>query len=173
MDVDRTQTGSGPTFNNSLGQTLEPLVRTLLTSVAVAFGLLCAGTAPALAAKGVKKKPVNGVHHVHGVVTHVQHHNGRNGAGHIGEITVKTHHNKKKGQPAAAGKKANHTHKFSVGSNTKFVAHNRNQQAQVGFAAVRPGEHVTITAKGQHAEMVGIHVHTKTNAKAITKKKKK
>jgi len=140
-------------------------VRTLLTAVAVALGLLGAGAAPALAAKGVKKNAVNGTHHVHGVVTQVHHHNGRNGAGHIGEITVKTHHSKKKGQPAVAGKKANHTHTFTVGSNTKFIAHNKQQQVPVGFAAVRAGEHVAIVAKGRHAETVSIRVHTRKKKK--------
>lgn len=98
-------------------------------------------------------------------MTQVHHHNGKNGAGHIGEITVKTHHNKKKGQPAAAGKKVNHTHKFTVGTNTKFIAHNKQQQAPVTFAAVRVGEHVSITAKGQHAETVAIRMHTKKKKK--------
>jgi hypothetical protein len=157
---------SDPALNNSFHlQVPEPLVRTLLTSAAVVLGLLGAGAAPALAAKGVKKNAVNGVHHVHGVVTHVQHHNGKNGVGHIGEITVKTQNNKKKGQPAAAGKQASHTHKFSVSSSTRFTAHNKKQQVPVTFAAVHAGEHVTITAKGQHAEAVAIHVQAKKKKK--------
>ncbi len=137
-------------------------MRTLLTSAAVIFGLLGAGAAPAFAAKGVKKNPVNGVHHVHGVVTHVHHHKAKNAAGHVGEITVKTHHHKKKGQPAATGKKVtNHTHKYSVGSNTKFTIVHKRQHTPAAFAAVHVGEHVTLTTKGNHAESVAIHNHTK------------
>ncbi len=137
-------------------------MRTLITAAAVIFGLLSAGAAPALAGKGVKKNQANGVHHVQGVVTHVQHHKGKNAGGHLGEITVKTHHSKKKGQPAAAGKKAtHHTHKFIVTSTTKFTHGNKNQQGPASFTSVRVGEHVTVTEKGNRAEVVAIHAHTK------------
>ena len=140
----------------------ENRVRTLITSAAVIFGLLGAGAAPALAAKGVKKNPVNGVHHVHGVVTHVQHHKAKNSAGHVAEITVKTHHHKKKGQPASTGKKVTgHTHKYSVGTNTKVTHVNNKQHTPATVAAIHAGEHVSLNTKGTHAEAVAIHHHTK------------
>jgi hypothetical protein len=138
-------------------------VRSLITSAAVVLGLLSAGASPAFAAKGVKKK---GVHHVHGVVTQVNHHKGQKGGG---EFFVKTHHHKKKGQAAAVGQKgAGQTHKFTFGAGTRFTVVNKKQQGQAGANALRAGEHVMITHKGNHAEVVAIH----SNAKNVKKKKK-
>ncbi len=137
-------------------------MRTLITLAAVIIGLLGAGSTPAFASKGVKKNPANGVHHVYGVVTHVHHHRGKNSVGHIGEITIKTHHHKKKGQPAATGKKvAIHTHKYSIGTGTKFTMFKNKQHLPTTFAAAHVGEHVVLTTRGNHAEAVAIHTHTK------------
>jgi hypothetical protein len=113
------------------------------------------GGAPAFAAKGVKKNPVNGVHELHGVVTHVHHHNGKEVNGRIGEITIKTHHKKKKG--AVAVKTT--THEISVGKNTHFSLVHGTQHLAGNFGEVHDGEHVTIKEKDGHAESVAIHVH--------------
>jgi hypothetical protein len=151
-------------------------MRLIITSAALIFGLLGAGASPAFAAKGVKKKTPNGVHQTHGVVTHVQHHKTKNAAGHIGEITIKTHASKKKGQQAAAGNKASgQTHKFSVGANTSFsIVQGKNHQP-ASFTALRTGEHVSISHTGSHANSVQIHSHNvkkATNKKTLTNKGK-
>jgi len=152
-------------------------MRLLFTSAALIFGLLGVGASPALAAKGVKKKPVNGAQHAHGVVTHVHHHPAKTSAGHIGEITIKTHHHKKKGQPAVAGKKLSHTHKYTVGQNTTFATVQGKKHQPASFAAVHVGEHVVISHNGNHANSVHIHKHVvkkapKANKKTQTLKKK-
>lgn len=137
-------------------------MRSLLTSTVLLIGFLTLGASPAFAAKGVKKKPTNGVHVVHGVVTQVHHDKAKTSAGHIGEITIKTTHSKKKGKSATAGgKSASHTQKFSVGSGTKFEQAHGKQVTPAHFAAVHAGEHVAIQAKGNHAELVAIHHHAK------------
>jgi hypothetical protein len=145
-------------------------MRTILTSAALAFGLLVAGVAPAFAAKGVKKNQ-SASQTVHGVVVNVSHHNakaGSAGAGHEGEITIKVHSHKKKGQAASTGKKAkSKTEKFTVGKETTFEVVQGKQHHPASFAAVKPGEHVAITHKGHHAEKVTIHVHS---TKKSTKK---
>ena len=146
-------------------------MRVLVISAALAFGLLSAS--PAFAAKGVKKKAASGV--AHGVVTHVEHHKVKAPNGHLGEITIKTHHSKKKGQPAAAGKKvAGHTHKFTVGTNTAFALVHGKQSQTAGFAAVHKGEHVAITHTANHATAVKIHTGAikKGKAKKPAAKKK-
>jgi hypothetical protein len=123
----------------------------------------------AFAAKGVKKN-TSAEHLIHGTVIHVEH-----TGPHHGEITVKTQHHKKKGQPAVAGVKVAHAHheKFTVGPNTRFfVAHGQNVTAGT-FAAVHKGEHVEIVARGHHAESVTIHHHhaaAKTAVKKVAKK---
>ncbi|WP_157369806.1 hypothetical protein [Zavarzinella formosa] len=137
-------------------------MRTLLTSAMLIVGLLCVSATPAFAAKGVKKKPQNGIHHIRGVVVQVHHHPKATSAGHIGEITVKTHHRKKKSGSAAKGAKVSgHIHKLSVGSNTKFSSHKGKLKTPASFAAVHRGEHVMISAKGGHAEAVAILHHGK------------
>ena len=137
-------------------------MRAFLISAALIAGLLGVGVSPALAAKGVKKNNVNGMHHVHGVVTNVHHHKARTAAGHIGEITIKVQHHKKKGQPAVNGKKANgQTHTFAVVAGTQFTSVHGKQHRPSAFAAIRPGEHVSILAKGNLAESVAIHHHAK------------
>jgi hypothetical protein len=119
--------------------------------VVCTVGLLWVGASSAFAAKGVKK---NATHEIHGIVVHVHHHQGKLANGHIGSITVKTHHKKKKA--GAAGKK---THEFSVGTNTQFYLVHGTQHAPGNFAEVHDGEHVTIKEKDGHAESVAIHVH--------------
>jgi hypothetical protein len=138
-------------------------MRALLTSTALLIGFLALGVSPAQAAKGVKKKPAsNGVQVVHGVVTQVHHDKAKSSAGHLGEITIKTTHHKKKGKSASSGgKSASHTHKFSVGSGTKFEQIHGKQVTPAHFAAIHAGEHVAITAKGNHAELVAIQHHAK------------
>jgi hypothetical protein len=144
----------------------------MLTVGALVVGVLALGASPALAAKGVKK---SGEHKVHGIVESV-HHDAKAAAGgsggQEGEITVKVRNNKKKGQAAAKGsKKAGaKTERFTVGKETKFEATNGKQHHAVTFAAVKPGEHVVIEAKGHHAEKVTIHHHSgKKGAKAKAK----
>jgi hypothetical protein len=129
----------------------------ILFCLALTVGLIGAGASPAFAAKGVKKVPVNGVHEVHGVVTHVQHHKGKAANGHIGEITIKTHHKKKKAGAVAV---KTVTHKFSVGKNTHFSLVHGKQHHAGNFAEVHDGEHVTIKEKDGHAESVAIHVQS-------------
>jgi len=129
-------------------------MRTLFC-LALTVGLIGAGASPAFAAKGVKKN-ANETHEFHGVVIHVQHHKGKVANGHIGEITIKTHHKKKKA--GAVVVKASH-HKFSVSNNTQFVlVHNKLLQPGK-FGEVHDGEHVTIKEKDGHAELVAIHRH--------------
>ena len=147
-------------------------MRLFITSAALIVGLFGAGSSTAFAAKGVKKTATPGV--AHGVVTHVEHHKVKGPNGHIGEITIKTHHSKKKGQPAVAGKKVSgHTHKFTIGANTTFSHSNGKQQTPATFAAVHQGEHVAITHTGHHASSVKIHTHAakKANPKKANKKK--
>jgi hypothetical protein len=149
-------------------------MRTLL-SLAATIGLLSLSATPAFAAKGVKKE-VDGLHHVHGVVVHVEHSNGgkgkkAKGKDHLGEITIKVTHHKKKGtaaaakpavaKPAVAGKagKKKHEDKFSVSTHTKFVRVKGKERKMAAFADVKDGEHVTIIEKKGHAEEVLIHEH--------------
>jgi hypothetical protein len=142
-------------------------LRTCLVVLGMVLGI--AVVAPqAFAAKGVKKN-TTAEHRIHGTVIHVEH----KGPQH-GEITVKTHHHKKKGQPAVAGVKAGpgHEHKFTVGPNTRFlVVHGQNATAAT-FAAVHKGEQVEILVRGHHAETVTIHHHhtVKTGVKKVAKK---
>ncbi len=147
-------------------------MRLLFTSAALIFGLLSSGANSAFAAKGVKKKATNGSHQAHGVVTHVHHHKGVTANGHIGEITIKTHHHKKKGQAAAKGNKVSgHTHKFSVGTSTKFSVAHGKQHTAASFAAIHKGEHVSIVHKGNHASSVTVHKHTTKGNKVAGKPK--
>jgi hypothetical protein len=150
----------------------EISMRTLLTVGAVVVGLLAAGASPALAAKGVKK---NGEQKVHGVVVSVHHHDAKAGganSGNEGEITIKVHSHKKKGQAAAkGGKKAgSKTERFTVGKETRFEVTNGKQHHAATFADVKPGEHVVIEHKGHHAEKVTIHHHS-AKKKPATKPK--
>jgi len=149
-------------------------MRTMFTTVALTFGLLVAGVSPAFAAKGVKKNGST-THKVHGVVTEVSHAKGKSGnTAHEGEITVKVHQGKKKGQPAASGKKTSaKTEKFTVGKETQFVVVKGKQQHASSFAAVKVGEHVTVMAKGHHAESVVIHEHSGKKKPPVTPKKPK
>jgi len=124
--------------------------------LALTVGLAGVGVSPAFAAKGVKKNPVNGVHELHGVVTHVHHHNGKEVNGRIGEITIKTHHKKKKVGGVAV---KTTTHEFSVSKNTHFSLVHGLQHQPGHFGEVHDGEHVTIKEKNGHAESVAIHVH--------------
>jgi hypothetical protein len=124
-----------------------------LTSLALLFG-----TANAHAAKGVKKNPKNGEHHVHGEVVAVHHTNTG------GTITIKVHHHRKKAVAPApapvAGAKAHHSHRtFHVNQATKFFISHKGQHQPATFAAVHKGEHVGILAKGHTAEVVNIHHH--------------
>jgi hypothetical protein len=147
-------------------------MRTMLTVGAIVVGLLAAGASPVFAAKGVKK---NGEQKVHGVVVSVHHHDAKAGSansGHEGEITIKVHSHKKKGQAAAkGGKKAgSKTERFTVGKETKFEVSSGKQHHAGSFADVKPGEHVTIEHKGHHAEKVTIH-HQSSKKKPPAKPK--
>ncbi len=143
-------------------------LRTCFVVLGLVLGVAVAAP-QAFAAKGVKKN-TTGEHLIHGTVTHVEHKSLNHG-----EITVKTHHNKKKGQPAVAGVKVAHAHhhKFSVGPNTRFVVVHGQTATAATFAAVHKGEHVEILARGHHAETVTIHHHhavTTTMVKPTVKK---
>ncbi len=142
-------------------------LRTYFAVLGIVLGIAVAAP-QAFAAKGVKKN-TTGEHLIHGTVTHVEHK-----GDHHGEITVKTHHHKKKGQPAVAGVKAEqaHHHKFSVSPNTKFIVVHGQDANAATFAAVHKGEHVEILAHEHHAEMVTIHHHAvaKTTVKPTVKK---
>jgi len=123
-------------------------LRSLLIVAGLTVGLAVA-VPQALAAKGVKKK---GDHWVHGTVTHVEHR-----ANNTGEITVKTHHARKKvvvvaGQPAPT-----HHHRFLVSQQTQFLSKHGQVEKATSFAAVKNGEHVSILVRGHHAEKVVIH----------------
>jgi hypothetical protein len=124
--------------------------------LALTVGIAGVGVSPAFAAKGVKKNPVNGVHELHGVVVHVHHHKGKEVNGRIGEITIKTHHKKKKSGEVVI-KTA--THELSVSKNTHFSLVHGTQHQAGSFGEVHDGEHVTIKEKDGHAESVAIHVH--------------
>jgi len=130
-------------------------MRTLFC-LALTVGLVGAGASPAFAAKGVKKNDVNGVHELHGVVTHIEHQKGKNGNGQIGEITIKANHTKKK---AGAASVKECSHKVTVTKNT-HVAHVHGQlQQPAAFGDVHVGHHVTIKVKQEgHADSVAIHV---------------
>jgi hypothetical protein len=168
-------------------------MRTLLVVLGLVVGLLAGGASSAHAGKGVKKK---GAQTISGTVVHVAHGN-QKGAKHH-EITIKAHHHKKKVQsnttpaPKVAGKTSpklpvqpnpavpavpgqtvhhHHHHKFTVGSDTQFYTSQNKAMEPTTFSAVHKGEHVTITAKGHHAEKVVIHNHKKqASPKKPTKK---
>jgi hypothetical protein len=145
----------------------ENSMRTMLMVGALVMGLVAVGASPAFAAKGVKK---NGEQKVHGIVVEV-HHDAKagsgNSAGHEGEIAIKVHTKKgKSGGKNAASK----TERFTVGKETKFEAITGKQHQAATFADVKPGEHVVIEHKGQHADKVTIHHHS-AKKKPATKPK--
>ena len=131
-------------------------MRTFGTAFALVVGLLFTGATPAFAAKGVKKNASPDV--VHGVVVSVVHHKETKKNTNTGEVTIKTKHSKKKGQPAAKGAKTSkHTHKFTLGKNTTYTSMHGKTSAPATAAALKAGEHVAITHKANHAESVVIH----------------
>ncbi len=124
-----------------------------LRSLLIVGGLILgvAVIAPqAQAAKGVKKK---GDHWVHGTVIHVEHR--------VGEVTVKVHHAKKKVAVIAGHPAVTHQDRFLVTQQTQLFVKQGQVEQPTTFLAVRVGEHVSILAKGHHAEKVVIHHHLK------------
>ena len=127
--------------------------------------VLTAGASSAQAAKGAKK---NGEHKVHGKV--IAMHQGKKGA----TMTVKVHHHhKKKAQqaaaaaapPAPAGVKHHHSHKtFHLTNATQVEVVRGKQHQPAGAAAIHKGAHVTVMAKGHHADKVAVHHHKKSAA---------
>jgi hypothetical protein len=106
--------------------------------------VLTAGASTAHAAKGVKKTEE---HKHQGTIITLEE------KLHSGFVVIKTHQHKKKN---GKGKTSKHE-KFTIEQNTKVVAAQGGAGQAVGFAALRPGEHVTILAHEHKADVIEIH----------------
>jgi hypothetical protein len=122
------------------------MVRCIRAAVVLgAIALFAVCTAPAPAAKGVKK---TGIHQVSGKVVAVNH--GKKGHG---TVTIQVmHHRQKKG--AAVRRQPVTTQTFTVGHTTHI---HTAANVRRGLASLHAGEHVTIMAHRQHADRITIH----------------
>jgi hypothetical protein len=131
-----------------------------LQYLAAALGLalfLTLGASTALAAKGAKRAEKTGDRHYRGVITAVD----QDKDGKVNSFTVAIRHHKKKNKTGAKEMK------FTLDSNTKFVAHGK-MKTQFGASKLAKGERVRILAKGDHADKV---VLKKAHARAKEVKK--
>jgi hypothetical protein len=118
-------------------------IRAAVVLGAIAVFAVC--TAPAPAAKGVKK---TGIHQVSGKIVAVHH--GKKGHG---TITIQvTHHKQKKG--LAVRGQAVHRATFTVSHTTQIHTATNVRHA---LASLHAGEHVTILAHHHHADRIMIH----------------
>jgi hypothetical protein len=124
------------------------MYRCCVLALAVAAALLTIGTSTVQAATGVKN---GGTHQVHGTVVALR--QGPQGL----LLTVQVHHHHAKGQPVAA-KAAHHTFVLTQATHVMLVQGKLHQPGDA--AALRQGAHVAVVAKGNHADLVEVHLST-------------